>query len=132
MRFNLLYFLIACGLFCAEVVIATSLSSLTVIRGSIGDFLVVILLYYLVLAFRSIPPARLAAAIFLVACLIEVAQYLQLARLLGLGRNRLLNIVLGTTFSWADIAMYLLGCLAALALQRFVFGPAAERRPALP
>lgn len=116
MRFNRTCFLIALGLLAAEVLIATRLNHLSFIRNSLGDYLVVILLYCLIRSFFKLPPLALAAAIFLAACGLEIAQYFQLASVLGLRPGRLPAIILGSIFSPADILMYLLGCFTSFIL----------------
>jgi hypothetical protein len=95
-----------------EVVIATRLVDLKFIRGSVGDFLVVMLIYFFMQAFRQWPAKKLALGVFAFSCVIEIAQYFHLADMLGFQRGSLWHIVLGNVFSWQDIAMYLLGTLA--------------------
>lgn len=121
MRFKPIYFCLALAIFFAEILIASVFSSSAFVRGSLGDLLVVMLLFYLVLAFWPVRPLYLALALFVFACALEAGQYFQLPRLLGVERDSVLGVVVGSTFSWEDILMYFLGCLAALALSRFVF-----------
>ncbi len=118
MRFNRTCFLIALGLLAVEILIATRLSHLPFIRNSLGDYLVVILLYCLARSFFTLPPLALAAAVLLAACSLEVGQYFQLARALGLRPGSLPAIILGSTFSPTDILMYLLGCFTSFILER--------------
>ena len=54
LTFNKKYFIWALALLGAELLIATVFSSMGFIRGYIGDVLVVILLYYLVLSFVKV------------------------------------------------------------------------------
>lgn len=128
MRFKPRYAAIAIIILVVEVLIATTFAANQVIRGSIGDFLIVILLYYLILAFVRVPPVSLALGIFLLACATEVSQYFHLADALGLERGSILSIILGTTFSWNDVLMYFLGCMAALLLNLGSFKERAGSR----
>lgn len=119
MRFHLPMFIAASLLFLGEVLIATKLKDYHFIRAYFGDFLVVILVYCSVLAFWKLEPKRLALDVFIFACLIEIAQFFQLADRLELtGAAR---IMLGTSFSWEDILMYALGCLSVYGLHRSSF-----------
>jgi hypothetical protein len=127
MRFQFNYFAIAVGILLLEVFVATTFSAIEFIRGSVGDILVVILIYYLLLAFRRFQPVPLAVGIFVFACAVEVAQYFRLADVLGLERGSLLSILIGTTFSWLDIVMYAVGCVLAVVLHVTVFEKESAR-----
>lgn len=97
-------------LFAAEVLIALFVHD-GFVRPYLGDVLVVILLYFFV---RIIIPEGirlLPLYIFLFAAVIEVLQYFDFVDLIGLGGNRIARIILGTTFSFADILCYAVGCL---------------------
>jgi len=121
MRFNYPYFLFALCLLLFELLVATKLASSGLVRGSLGDFFVVIFLYFFV---RSIYPAKmftLSFYIFLFACIVELTQYFHLTELLGLHSDSLLSILMGNTFSLGDILMYLLGCLIAPIFDLYVF-----------
>lgn len=98
------------------MLIATKGAGVPFVRGELGDFLVVILVYAAVRAVRPFPRTPLALAVFAFACAIEGAQALKLADVLGL--TGVARIVLGTTFQWADVAMYALGCLAVWVVDR--------------
>ncbi|WP_298608951.1 DUF2809 domain-containing protein [uncultured Thiothrix sp.] len=114
-------FIAASLLFLGEVLIATKLKDYHFIRAYFGDFLVVILVYCSVLAFWKLEPKRLALGVFIFACLIEIAQFFQLADRLELtGAAR---IMLGTSFSWEDILMYALGCLSVYVLVKYLKYP---------
>jgi glycopeptide antibiotics resistance protein len=118
------YLLLAILLFAVEVLIATKLAHLRFVRHSLGDVLVTMLLYCLALALRDFERLRLAAAVFVFACAIEVAQYLQLAQALGLARGSVLRVMIGEAFDWADVLCYFTGCALALGVD---FGLAKAR-----
>ncbi|WP_338849083.1 DUF2809 domain-containing protein [Massilia sp. W12] len=113
---RLLYALLALAIFVIEVLIATRFVDLSFIRGSVGDFLVAGLLYCLAQAIRPSQPGPLACAVFVFSCVVEAAQYIHLADLLGFARGSVWHVLLGNVFSWLDIVMYLLGCAAAYGL----------------
>jgi hypothetical protein len=111
-------------IFGVEVLIATRLSHWHFVRSSLGDYLVVFLLYFPALAVRSWPPVRLAAAVFGFSVLVEIAQALHLADALGFAPGSLGRVVLGATFSFSDVIMYGLGCLTCVFVdRRLVRGP---------
>ena len=110
------YALFSLLLFATEILIATRLAHMPLVRGSLGDVFVVMLLYCLVLSFRNVDRLRLAGGVFLFACAIEMAQYFGLAHQLGFRRGSAASIVLGSTFQWTDILCYFVGCAAALVL----------------
>lgn len=113
MAFRPIYLLIAALLFVVEVAIARGAIPGVFVRNSIGDLLVIPLLYFLLRGLTKARPS-VALAIGLAAGLAaEVLQYLHLADLLGLKRGSLLYIVLGNTFSASDLLMYAIGGLLA-------------------
>jgi hypothetical protein len=61
---------------------------------------------------------KVALCVLLFACFIELLQYLNLVRLLGLQGNKLARIVLGSSFEWMDIGMYVLGIATVLVLEQ--------------
>jgi Protein of unknown function (DUF2809) len=123
MRIRFPYLLLALLTFGLEVLIATQLRHTGFIRGSLGDFFVVILIYCLAQSLRALDPFKLSCGVFILACLVESAQYFHLADAVGLRRGSVLYILLGNTFSWGDILMYLLGCVAMYAFDRYLIRP---------
>jgi len=109
MTFRPAYLGVATTLFVVEVAIARGYIPGTFVRNSVGDVLVIALMYF---CLRGITKWTLfvtlvvALAIGLTA---EILQYLQLADLLGLKKGSLAYILLGNTFSWSDLLMYSLG-----------------------
>jgi hypothetical protein len=108
-----------------EVIIATGLRRLHFVRGSLGDVLVVMLVYCTALAVRDFERVRLAIGVFLFACAIEASQYFHLASRLRLRPGSVLAIALGNSFAWGDILCYLMGCALILAADMLV----RRRRP---
>ncbi|WP_020559389.1 DUF2809 domain-containing protein [Thiofilum flexile] len=96
-------------LFVVEAIIATRLNHFHFIRAYFGDFLVVILVYCTIQAFWDVNPRRLAIGVFVFSCVIELAQWFQLADILQL--SGWARVILGTSFSWVDILMYAAGCI---------------------
>jgi hypothetical protein len=107
-------------LFLLEVCIALFVPSQSFIRHSLGDFIVVILLYSLVRSFVYIDPKRLAIAVLIFAFAVEFSQYMHLVEVLGI-QQQWLKIIMGTQFSFADLMMYTLGCLTTYGLDRYLY-----------
>jgi hypothetical protein len=49
---------------------------------------------------------------------IEILQYFNLVKLLGLQHSSLARIVLGTAFQWMDFVAYTIGILVVMAVER--------------
>ncbi|ATA89369.1 membrane protein [Capnocytophaga stomatis] len=112
LTFNKKYFLQAVFLFVIEVLIATVLRKMYFLRAYVGDILVVMLIYALVLAFFKVKNKdKLLVGVFLFAVAIEILQFFKLAELLGFSRGSIGYILMGNYFSWEDIICYGIGCI---------------------
>ncbi len=112
LKFNLKYFLITGIIFLTEVLIATRLKDIFFVRAYLGDVIVVILLYTLIKSFFNITDnEKLILGILVFSCLIEFAQYFNIAEKLGFRSGSIMYIVIGNSFSWIDILCYAIGCL---------------------
>ena len=112
LKFNLTYFSLAALVFVIEILIATILKDIFVIRAYLGDVLVVMLLYYFIKAFFTVKNDKnLISIIFVFAVIVEILQYFHFAEFLGFKNNIIAMTVLGNSFSWIDILCYFLGCL---------------------
>jgi hypothetical protein len=107
-RFRKQYVAIALVLFYTEILIALYVND-RFVRPFGGDFLVIILLYCIVMGFTHFQYLQAAASVLIFSFLIEVLQYYQIVRLLGLENVKLASVVIGTSFSWADILAYTAG-----------------------
>ena len=99
-------------IFCIEVLIALYVRD-NFIRPYVGDMLVVVLVYSFVRIFLPTGIPRMPFYVF-----VEVLQYFQLVETLGI-TNRAARIILGSTFDWADIACYAVGCVFIVLFERF-------------
>lgn len=116
-RFNLKYFLLAILIFLIEVFIALYIHD-AIIRPYIGDVLVVILLYYAVKSFLHVPVLPTAIAVLIFAYLIEILQYFQYVKWLGLQNSHLANVVMGNSFAWTDLMAYTIGIVLVLLFEK--------------
>lgn len=81
------------------------------VRPYVGDVLVTLLMC----CFCGVCIPRKATAItvgvFLFAAAVELGQYFDIVKQMGLENNKLVSTLLGRTFSLADIICYAVGCL---------------------
>lgn len=103
---------------CFEILIATALKT-TFLRPVFGDFLVVVLIYFLIRIFSQVASLKLGIGVFTFACLIEVGQLIGVLRHLGIQQTTTTDLTVGSTFDWMDIVAYFLGILTALAIDWF-------------
>ena len=111
--FNARYLILTLILLLTEVLIAVYMHD-DIVRPYIGDLLVVILLYCFVKAFLQAPVLPVALAVLLFSFLIETGQYFHLVSLLGLEDSTLAKVVLGNSFAWMDLLMYITGIACVL------------------
>ena len=84
------------------------------VRGSVGDILVVILLFSLLRIIFTDKPKSLPLLVFAFAVIIEILQYFEFVSLIGMSDNSIVSIALGGTFSFGDIACYAAGAVICL------------------
>ncbi len=121
-RLHLASLFIAAAIFIIEVLIALYITD-NFIRPYVGDVLVVILIYYFVKAFVKIEVWPLAIATLLFSYLIETLQYFQFVKLIGLGNNKLANIIIGNYFAWEDLLAYTVGIAFVLVIETYHYKP---------
>lgn len=109
-----LVFFAVCFLAC--VVIVLFFGQWPFVRGFLGDFLVMGLIYFLGRAFLPLRPAYLMAAVSLLAYTVEGLQYADFVNRIGLADNQLVSIVVGTVYAPTDLLAYTLGAVAFWAL----------------
>lgn len=112
---NFLYLTVI--IFIIEVLIALFVKD-TLIRPFVGDVLVVILIYCFLSVFLSFSYLRIAFGVFCFACLIEILQYFDYVKWLGLENNRAISVILGRTFEWLDFIAYFIGFLLILFFEK--------------
>lgn len=118
LHFNSKYFIWAMVLLAIEIIIALFVHD-AVIRPYIGDLLVVILLYCLVRSFLNAPVPATAIGVLLFAVVVETLQYFNVVTLLGLQHSSFAKIIIGSAFSWMDIACYTAGIIIVLIAEKY-------------
>lgn len=91
------------------------------IRPYIGDVLVTVLICCLCRIIIPKGVSALAIYVFAFATLVEIGQYFELVKLLGLEDNVFISTVVGTTFSAIDLVCYAVGCIAFWATEKVIF-----------
>lgn len=115
--FSTKYLILTVNLFVIELVIALFVED-KIIRPFIGDVLVVILIYCFLRIFLNVDYWKLALGVLIFAFTIEILQYFDYVKLLGLENNRILSVALGRTFEWLDFAAYFTGFLLIILTEK--------------
>lgn len=115
--FNKKYFLFTVMLFAVEFFIALYITD-QFVRPFVGDALVVILIYCFIRIFLKTDYRITALGVFIFACFIEICQYFDYVKLLGLENNRVFSVLMGRTFEWGDFAAYFAGFLIVLLCEK--------------
>lgn len=84
-------------------------SNIPFIRGFLGDIIVIIFIYSVIIIFFDIKPIKLGLSVLLFAYTLEFLQYFHLIELLGLKKNIIAQIILGSTFDIYDLLAYTIG-----------------------
>ena len=124
-KLNIKYLCVFIAVFIIEAIIAVFIHD-NFIRPYIGDVLVVVLIYCLIKTFVRNEIRLLPLYIFVFAALVEVGQYFNLAKLLGLSDYAIARVIIGSTFDIMDIACYLAGCTGL-----FLYEMIKQRRKSL-
>lgn len=108
-----------------EVVIALFVDD-RFLRPYGGDIIVIGVLFCLVRVFVPDKLKTLPLWLFLFAALVEVGQYFNYAAVLGLDKYKFFRILLGSSFSWYDIACYAVGSLICFAVEAAIIRQKAK------
>lgn len=103
------YLIITIIIFFLELLILKIFYANPFIRGFMGDFLVVVFIYTFFKIFRNFTPKLLSFSVLIFAFSIEFLQYFELINLLGLEKNKIAILILGSNFDLFDLLAYFLG-----------------------
>lgn len=126
-RFDKKYFLYFLGLLIVEVLIALFIKN-EFIRSSVGDVLVVILIYCFIQAFFAVDKKKTIIGVGIFALLVEISQAFKLVEKLNLQDSQFFTTVLGTTFDLNDIWAYLAGCAVVWMLEFYDDNPRPKKK----
>ncbi len=107
------------GILLIEVLIALFVRD-DFIRPYGGDILVTVLICCFGRIFFPAGVRLLPVWVFLFAAAVEVGQAFDFVSLMGLGDIAFFRILLGSTFSWADLVCYAAGCALFWVTERAV------------
>jgi DNA integrity scanning protein DisA with diadenylate cyclase activity len=116
-HFNKNYFYLTILLFAIEIIIAKYVHD-DIIRPYVGDMLVIMLIYCFVKSFIATKVLPTTMAVLVFSYLIEAFQYFKIVNILGLQQYKIARIIIGTTFSWADIFMYTIGIAIVIFVEK--------------
>ncbi len=113
-------------LFIIEILIAVFVHD-AFVRPYIGDVLVVMLVCAFLRILFPEKPVALPVYATLFAVLIEVLQYFDFVKILGLENNPIISTALGRTFDMKDIICYIIGGAIFFAAEKFMRRKTDER-----
>jgi len=107
---QIIYTVLFFGILLTETIIALFAND-NFVRPYVGDVLVTVLIccFFRVFISKSVKALPLYVLLFAVA--VEIGQYFDIVKLIGLENNKFFSILLGRSFSAIDILCYALGCL---------------------
>jgi len=118
-KLRITYALIFIAILLIEIIIALFVRD-KFVRPYVGDVLVAVLICCLCRVCIPNKVTALPIYVFLFATAVEVTQYFDIVKLLGLENNKLVSTLLGRTFSIADILCYAFGCLGFYLIENAV------------
>ena len=104
-------------LFIAELLIVINFKD-GFIRNNFGDYLAILMLYYLFRSFMKLKAINTALLTLFLVYFIEFLQFIHLTKILGIEKYTIVKIILGNTFSAHDIIAYTLGFLTILLIEK--------------
>ena len=93
--------------FLLEVMIALYIQN-NIIRNYIGDILIIICIYFLAKMIFKNKIKNLSLYILILGVFVEIMQYFNVMKNIA-GNNKILKIILGSTFDIKDIICYIIG-----------------------
>ena len=114
--FNKNYFLLTLLFLFIEIIIALYFHD-RIIRPYFGDLLVVILIYCFCKSFLNTRVLPTAIVVLLFAYFIELLQYINFVKFIGLQNSKLANTIFGYSFEWIDMLAYTLGIAIVLIVE---------------
>lgn len=116
---RLTYILLFIAILAAEVLIALFVRD-NFIRPYVGDMLVTVVICLFLRGFTPLKTKLLALFVFIFSAAVEIGQYFDFVALIGLSDNRFFSVLLGRTFSLADIICYGIGCIVFFAAEELL------------
>jgi glucose uptake protein GlcU len=119
-NYRIIYISIIIGILLIEVIIALGKLNNEFIRGSLGDLLILVTIYYILrLAFNISPVIAVITAVS-IGFITEGLQLFHLAEILHFDKHSIMYIIIGNTFSIEDLLMYISGGSLAFIFDKYV------------
>ncbi len=109
-RLRVIYGVLFVVILIVEILIALFVHD-NFIRPYIGDMLVTVLICSFARLFIPEKIKVLPMLVFAFSALVEIGQYFDFVKLLGIDDNPFISTLLGRTFSVADLICYAMGCI---------------------
>ncbi|SDX09354.1 Protein of unknown function [Lutibacter oricola] len=116
--YNYRYFLTFIIVLITEILIA-SYCTQPFIRNIFGDFLATILLYCFFKSFLKVNPLSIGIAVLTISFFVEFLQLINIIKILNI-ENRIIKIIIGTTFSISDLIAYTFGVVTTLVFEKLI------------
>lgn len=113
-----IYVLLFAALMLTEILIAAFVKG-GFVRSYLGDVFITLLICFFVQALFKKRIKFLPLYVFVFSVIVEVCQYFDLVKLLGLENYRLISVWFGRSFSFYDIICYAVGCALFFAVDFF-------------
>lgn len=124
-RLRIIYGILFLVILITEICIALFVRD-NFIRPYVGDMLVTVLICCFMRVVFPVKVKAMPVYVFLFSALVEIGQYFDFVKLLGLDDNLFISTLLGRTFSFADLICYAVGC-AAFAVFDYIIKNINER-----
>lgn len=112
------YFLVCLLLFIIELIIAIWVKD-DFVRPYLGDVIVIGWLYTLFRTFINRKAKFLLIITLFISFVIEWLQYVDFITFMGWAKNKVLRVILGTSFAWEDIICYLVGFIIVYSIEKW-------------
>ncbi|WP_299836152.1 DUF2809 domain-containing protein [uncultured Tenacibaculum sp.] len=70
-------------------------------------------------SFVNFTPKKIAIGVLCFSFAVEILQYFKIVEILGLQDNKLMRIVIGSTFSFGDLIAYTLGIITVYFIETY-------------
>ena len=122
LQFNKYYLVLAHSVFLMEIAIAFIIKT-GFVRYTIGDYLVVIMLYAIIRGCTNLKVWVSALVVLLIAYAIELLQLIHVLTYFNLQHSKTANLIFGSTFQLGDLVAYTLGIITVLIFEYYYANP---------
>lgn len=118
-KIRIFYAFLFAVLMLTEIYIAAFVTNVFV-RSYLGDVFITLLICFFIQAVIPKKITLLPIWVFLFALAVEIGQYFDVVKLLGLENYKLISVWFGRSFSFYDIICYGVGCLIFAVVNFFI------------